>query len=48
MLKEIPQVFIQELNESELTEEVSKPIKTVSETGGTKPVPGRVQGSPGR
>jgi hypothetical protein len=35
MLKEAFQVQIQELNESELSEEVSKLTKAVSETGGT-------------
>ena len=34
-MKEAFQVFIQELNESELTDEVSKFIEEVSETGGT-------------
>jgi hypothetical protein len=35
VLKEAFQVFIQELNESELSDEVSKLIKAVSGTGGT-------------
>lgn len=42
--KEALQMFIQELNESELFDEVSKSVMIVSETGGTNSVPGRVQG----
>jgi len=34
-MQEAFQVFIQELNESELTDEVSKLTQTVPETGGT-------------
>jgi hypothetical protein len=48
MLKEAFQVFIQELNASELTVEVSKFTEEVSETGGTLSVPGQVQGLPER
>ncbi len=48
MLKEAFQVFIQELNASELTVEVSKFTEEVLETGGTSLVPGRVQGLPER
>ena len=48
MLKKAFQVFIQELNASELTVEVSKFTKEVSETGGISSVPGRVQELPER
>jgi len=45
-MQEAFQVFIHELNESELTDEVSKLMKTVPETGGTISASGRVQGLP--
>lgn len=48
MLKEAFQVFIQELNASELIVEVSKLTKKVLETGLTLSAPGRVQGLPER
>ena len=48
MLKEAFQVFIQELNASELTVEVSQFTEEVSKTGGTSLVPGQVQGLPER
>ena len=43
-MKEIPQVYLQELNENELTEEVSKPIINSVKNRGNLACPGKSTG----